>query len=187
MPLTTVPLPFGLRDVKLFPIASGDTLGTAVDLPNSRTFSFSETADSAELRGDDGVTAVHDSAPTVNWDLESGGLPLEAIKVMYGGYIKESGVTPNIIKTYQKADTDARAYFAAVGQAISDSGGDVHMVVYKCKATGDLSGSLADQNFWLTGASGRGIARTTDRVVWEFIQHETAVAVSTAPVPITRP
>jgi hypothetical protein len=179
MPLTTTPLPFGLRDVKLKPMAAGtETPGAAVDLPNSRTFSFSETSDSEELRGDDGVVAVHDLGSGVDWELESGGVPLEAIVAMYGGAITTSGVTPAQVKTYNKLTTDIRPYFQAEGQAISDSGGDFHVVLYKCKATGELSGTLEDGSFWLTGASGRAIGRTSDSKLYSFVQNETAAAIA---------
>jgi hypothetical protein len=59
-PLAT-PLPYGLRDVKLTPYsdASGSVLGaTVIDLPNSRTLSFSETEEFEELRGDDRVVTT---------------------------------------------------------------------------------------------------------------------------------
>jgi hypothetical protein len=175
--LTTTPLPFGLRDVKLKALNASEVAGSSVDLPNSRTFSFSETSDSEELRGDDGVVAVHDLGSGVEWELESGGVPLEAIVVMYGGTITNSGTTPNRVKTYDKTDIASRGYFEAEGQAISDSGGDFHVKLYKCKATGELSGEMSDGSFWLTGASGRAIGRTSDRKLYSFVQNETAAAI----------
>lgn len=178
MALTNTPLPFGLRDVKISPMPAGsETPGTAVDLPNARTFSFTETSDSEELRGDDGVVAVHDLGAGVDWELESGGVPLEAIAAMYGGEISSTGTTPDQVKTYTKLDNDARPYFQVEGQAISDSGGDFHVVLFKAKATGELSGEMSDGAFWLTGASGRAIGRTSDRKLYEFVQNETETAI----------
>lgn len=177
MPLST-PLPFGLRDVKLSPLGANETPGTAVDLPNSRTFSFSEAEDFEELRGDDGLVAVHGMGPAVDWELESGGTPLEAIAAMYGGTIAETGVTPNIVKTYGKHRNDQRPYFQVEGQAISDSGGDFHVTLFKCRATGELSGELSDGSFWLTGASGRALPRESDGNLYEFAQNETETAIA---------
>lgn len=172
-------LPFGLRDVKIKPMAAGsETPGTAVDLPNARTFSFSETGDSEELRGDDGVVAIHDLGAGVDWELEAGGISLEAVAAMYGGAVVSAGVTPNQTKTYTKLDTDVRPYFQVEGQAISDSGGDFHVTVFKAKATGELSGELADGQFFLTGASGRGIGRSSDRKLYEMKQNETETAIA---------
>lgn len=177
MPLTTVPLPFGLRDVGVYPL-TGETPGTKVDFPNARTFSFSEAEDFEELRGDDGVVAVRGLGATVDWELEGGGYPFEAVKTMYGGTITETGTTPNMKKVFTKKDNDARPYFKVEGQAISDSGGDFHVMLPKCRATGELSGEMADGAFWLTGASGRAIARASDRVLYEFTQNETAAAIA---------
>lgn len=176
MPLTTVPLPFGLRDVGVYPLTN-ETPGTKVDFPNARTFSFSEAEDFEELRGDDGVVAVRGLGATVDWELEGGGYSFDAVKVMYGGTITDTGTTPNQKRVWQKKDTDARPYFKVEGQAISDSGGDFHVTLFKCRATGELSGELADGAFWLTGVSGRAIARTSDRAIYEFTQNETAAAI----------
>lgn len=177
MPLTTVPLPYGLRDVKISVLAN-EVPGTSIDFPNARTLSFSEAEDFAELRGDDGVVAVHGNGASVNWSLEGGGFSFDAVKGMYGGTITDTGTTPAQKRVWQKKDTDVRPYFQIEGQAISDSGGDFHVKLFKCRATGELSGTLADAAFWLTGASGRAIARTSDRAIYEITQNETAVAIT---------
>lgn len=177
MPLTT-PLPFGLRDVKVATLNASETPGTSVDLPNSRTFSFSESEDFEELRGDDGLVAVHGLGAAVDWELEGGGISFEAVAAMFGGVVAETGVTPNIVKTFNKSRNDARPYFQVKGQAISDSGGDFHVTLYKARCTGELSGELADGSFWLTGASGRALARESDDKIYTFTQNETATALT---------
>lgn len=183
MPQTNVPLPYGLRDVKLTPYttAAATTLGTpSVDLPNSRTLSFAESEDFETLRGDDGVVTVRGKGPGVDWDLEAGGLPLEAVKVMYGGTITETGTTPAQVKKYRKLGTDVRPFFKAEGQSISDSGGDVHCVLHRCRATKDLKGEFGDGSFFLTGASGLALPSlvTADLgALYDFVQNETAVAI----------
>lgn len=133
MPLNTIPLPYGLRDVRLTPYttAAADTLGTPVDLPYSRTFTFTDAEDYEDLRGDDKKIATHGKGSEVEWELEAGGISYEAYKVLNGGTVGTTGVTPNQIKTYSKMVTDARPYFKVEGQAISDSGGDMHCIVYK--------------------------------------------------------
>lgn len=189
MSLTRTPLPFGLRDVKLkaYTDAAATTLGsTPVDLPNSRTLSFSETEDFEELRGDDALQASHGSGPNVEWELEGGGVSLEAVALMYGGTVTTSGVAPNQVKTLTKRSGDVRPYFQIEGQSISDSGGDLHIVIPRCKATGDLSGELGEGKFFLTGASGTGfpskIAADIDvngsAIVWKIVDNETATAIT---------
>jgi hypothetical protein len=150
--------------------------GVGVDLPNSRTFSFSEAESFEELRGDDGLVAVHGTGPAVDWSLEGGGISFEAVKTMYGGTITETGTTPAIVKTFSKTATDQRPYFQVEGQAISDSGGDFHVLLYKCRCTGELSGEMGDGAFWLTGASGRALPNGAGKL-YDFVQNEAVVAI----------
>lgn len=178
MALADTALPFGLRDVSVRVLA-GETPGTAVDFPNARTFSFSEAEDYEELRGDDGVVAVHGLGATVDWELEGGGVNFAALKAIFGGTVTESGTTPNIKETYDKASDDQRPYFQVEGQAISDAGGDFHVVLYKCRSTGELSGEMADGSFWLTGASGQAIGRASDKKLYSFIHNETETPIET--------
>ena len=176
--------PYGLRDVKLTPLlpdGSGPS-GAAVDLPAAQTFSFSETEDFQELRGDDTVQASHGNGAVCEWSLENGGISLEAYQVMAGGTILTSGVSPNVVKRYRKSVGDQRPYFKAEGQAISDNGGDFHGIVYRCKADGSLEGEMGDGEFWVTSASGKGYgsleAATLD-AIYDFVHNETAVAIPT--------
>lgn len=175
-------LPYGLRDIKLTAYTNATTLaGTSVDLPNSRTMTFEEAEDFEELRGDDKVVATRGKGPSVNWELESGGIDLEALVVLNGGTVTESGTTPNLKSTYQKKVTDSRPEFKAEGQAISENGGDFHVVLYRCKATGGVSGSLTDGAFWLTSCKGQALpSRLTGSVdaLYDFVQNETAAAIA---------
>lgn len=66
---------------------------------------------------------------------------------------------------------------------MSDSGGDFHIVVWKCKATDNLEGEMADGEFFLTGASGVGLPSTMPAnidAVWDFIQNEAAAGIPIA-------
>jgi hypothetical protein len=179
--LASKALPYGLRDVQLTPLGvDGATPGTMVDLPASQTLSFSETEDFEELRGDDTVQASHGSGPVVEWELESGGISLEAYATMAGGTVVTTGVSPNVSKRYTKQTTDARPYFKIEGRAINDNGGDFHGIIYRAKADGSLEGTLEDATFWVTSASGKGYgsleAGTLDRV-YDFIHNETAMEI----------
>ena len=175
-------LPFGLRQVKLVPLdaAGAEVTASAVMLPASRTFSFSEAEDFENLDGDDMRVASHGSGPTVSWDLEGGGISLEVWKILSGGTITSSGTTPATVKTFTKKTSDSRPYFNVYGRAVSDSGGDFQMVVYRCKADGDLEAELSNGSFLLTSASGTGMGNLSDQKLYDFLHRETAVPL-TAP------
>ena len=177
-------LPYGLRDVKLTPIESDGSYGAMVDLPNGRTFSFAEAEEFSELRGDDQLVAIRGNGAEVNWSLEGGGISLEAWKVMAGGTVDESGTEPDIVKTYSKKGTDTRPYFRVDGKAISDSGGDFHVSIYRCRATDDLEGEMQDGEFWLSGAGGRAMPDPNhDGALYDFVQNpsETEITQPTDP------
>lgn len=176
-------LPYGLRDIKVTPYTDGaaTTLGSPVDLPNARTLSFSEAEEFTELRGDDKVVTTRGQGASVEWDLEAGGLDFEALKVIAGGTIVESGVAPNTVRTFTKKVTDSRPFFQVEGQVISDSGGDVHCVLDRCRVTGNIEGEFSDGNFFLTSGSGVALpSLQTGRVdtIYEFVQNETATPIS---------
>jgi hypothetical protein len=177
MTLSTYALPFGLRQVKLTPITGAGVLDTANAqyLPASRTFSFKETEDFEELQGDDHTVASHGAGPTVDWDLEGGGISLEIWAILSGGTVTTSGSTPNTIKSFTKKTSESRPYFQVEGRAISDSGGDFHMEVYRCKADSDLEAELGNGAFLLTKASGKGYGDEVSEKLYDFVHNETAV------------
>lgn len=176
MALDDPQLPYGLRDVKITPINSDGSLGTAVDLPVSQTFSFSEAEEFEELRGDDRLVAVHGQGPTVEFDLEAGGISLEAWQVLTGGTLSETGVTPAQIKSLTKKTTESRPYFRVEGQSINDVDGDTHVVLYKCKVTENLEGEFADGTFFVTSCSGQGLGDEDDNL-YTITWNETAVSI----------
>lgn len=175
-------LPFGMRDTKVTPYATPTTLDTMVDQPNARTLSFSESEDYEELRGDDKIVAIRGLGASVEWEMEAGGISIPAYKGMNGGETATTGVSPDQVTTYTKKVTDQRPYFHGEGQAMSDSGGDFHVVLKRCRASSGLEGELSDGSFWLTGSSGMGLPSLRsgeEDVLYEFVLNETATAIVT--------
>lgn len=184
MALTSIPLPYGLRDIKLrgFTDAGATTpSATSVDLPYARTFTFNESEDFEVLRGDDSTVTTRGKGPAVDWELEGGGISLPAYAIIAGGVVTASGTTPNQVNRYRKLSTDSRPYFKVEGQVISDSGGDFHGLLYRCRATGDLGGDFGDGQFFLTGAKGTGLGSfepATLNALYDLIQNETVTAAT---------
>lgn len=192
MVMTREALPYGLRDVKIGLLDPITFLPTVlVDLPNAQTFSFTDSEDFEELRGDDKVVAKRGKGAMVEWELEAGGIMLEAYAIMAGGTVLVSGVAPNQKKIYKKYVTTSRPDFWVEGQAYSESGGDYHAVVPRCKADDSLEGNLEDGSFMISSASGSGMgsnAPITDTehhdLLYKLIHNETATAIA---VPVAVP
>lgn len=177
---TATALPYGLRAVKVYPLNTDGTFGTGVDLPVAQTFSFSESEETTELRGDDTVVAIHGQGPEVEWELEAGGISFGAAVLINGGTKTSTGTAPSITETYTKKTTDTRPYFGVEGQSISDSGGDFHAKLYRCKADGSFEGEMADGEFWVTSASGRALGSldtaNADKI-YTFTKNPTVTAI----------
>jgi len=176
-------LPYGMRDLKITPYAdaAGSVLSSEViDLPNMQTFSFSEEEEFQELRGDDRVVAIRGSGATVSWELEAGGYKLRVWEVMTGGTVTQTGIAPNRKWRLDKRSSDARGYFLIEGQVISDSGGDLHAVVYRCRCNEAIEGEFADGEFFITSASGQGLPILDDinDLLYSIEINETASAIS---------
>lgn len=200
MPLGTS-LPYGLRDVKLVKYTNleANVFGSVlVDLPNSRTFSFTDSEEYTELRGDDKLVTSHGQGTSVEWEIESGGISFAAHAILAGGVVVESGISPNQVKRYRKKSSDQRPFFTTIGQSISDAGGDFQGILWLCRSTGNVEGELADGEFLVPGVSGTGFpCRVAGNVagmeitdsVYDFVQSETignilAPALDTPSVPV---
>jgi hypothetical protein len=172
----TLITPFGLRQVKIVPLnaAGVEQEDEAVFLPASRTFSFSEAEEFETLTGGDRTVASRGAGPTVGWELEGGGISLEVWKALAGGTITSTGTTPSKVTKFTKKTSDARPYFNVYGRALSESGGDFGMVVYRCIADGDLEASMEGGSFLLTSASGNGYGDEATEELYDFLHNETA-------------
>jgi fibronectin type III domain protein len=180
-------LPYGMRDLKLtrYTDAVGTVLGsTSVDLPYMQTLSWSETEEFQTLRGDDKVIAIRGQGALVEWELEAGGIDFAAWEILTGGTVILSGLTPNRTWTLRKRSTNYRPYFKVVGRALSESGGDMLAVIYRCRANDTIEGEFADGEFFVTSASGQGLPLINDDVndlLYDMVLRETAATLSTTP------
>jgi hypothetical protein len=194
-------LPYGLRDIKLiqYPTLDAITFGSVLtDLPIARTMSFNDTEEYTDLRGDDALQTSHGQGSQAEFEIESGGISFGAHAILAGGTVVETGITPNQVKRFRKKSTDQRPFFTAVGQAISDNGGDFKSFIWRCRSTGNVEGELADGEFLIPSVSGIGFpCKVSGNVagteildsVYDFVQSETiasiaAPALDTPAVPV---
>lgn len=178
MALNATRLPYGLRDIKVATLDGSGVKGTLVDLPNAQTLEFQETTTSQTLRGDDSVVAQRTTVDNVEWSLEAGGIAFAAMVVIAGGAVTSTGVTPNVVSSWVRMGTDSYPDFYMSGLAMSESGGDHVVKIHRAKAT-QISGTLADGEFWVSGAEGVGIATLTTAdvgKVWTMQADETALS-----------
>lgn len=187
-----VPLPFGLRDVKIipYPTMAATAFGsTLIDWPAASTLSFTASEESTDLEGDDTIVASQGSGLTGSGTLEGGGVSFEAYAAVNGGTVFETGVSPNRVKTYRRMQNDVRPYWAAVGQSINSNGGDFHRILYRCRANGDIGGDQGYGEFYVSNfdfaifpclVDGNIGGEPILGAMYDFVQNETIAAI-TAP------
>jgi len=181
-------LPYGVRDIKLtqYTDALGMVLGaTSVDLPYIQTLNFTEAEEFSELRGDDKMITTRGRGAMVNWDLEAGGISAQAWAIFSGGSVIESGLTPNRIVQLLKKSTQSRPWCRIDGKIISDSGGDVLVRMYRCRANGDIGVNFADGEFTTTSVSGVGypLLDDTNDLLYSIFRRETEATLTLTPDP----
>lgn len=183
-------LPFGMRDLKVTAYTTGETLDPAgaLDMPAARTMTFTDAEDFQELRGDDTVITRRGSGPDVSWELESGGYRAKVVKAMMGHALTSSGTSPATSVLLRRSTADVRPFFQCEGQMMSDSGGDVHGILYKARVTEDLDFELgSDGDFMVYNPQGTAFGLMAARTgtpavpagtIYDIVYNETVVAIT---------
>lgn len=172
MALTGTIRAFGLRDLKVAKLPGG----AVVDLPNALTLTFKERLTSGELRGDDATQAVVAITDAAEWEIEAGAISLEAWAAITGRTITLTGTTPNQINTYGAAAGDVYPYFKIYGKSVGDGADDVHVKIWKAKATEGIEGEFKDGEFWMTKCAGIAVDDGTNGI-YDVVQNETATTL----------
>lgn len=164
--------PFGLRDIKITNMAGS----TQVDLPAGMKMAFKPRVVSGEMHGDDALKAVQTYEDALEWELESGGIDLDAWGLMTGRTATTSGSSPNEIITYTASAGDNYPYFKIYGQALGDDSDDIHILIFKAKLNAGIEGEFADGEFFVTKCTGVAMDDGTNGI-YDVVAHETATAV----------
>lgn len=173
MALTGTLFIYGLREITV-----KATAGTPVKLPAAQKLTFNETLVTGELRGNDTVVSQVSFTDKIEWELESGGISLEAFAAMTGRSIVLSGTGAAEVNTMTLRAGESYPWFELRGRALTDSGGDIHVVLYKCRLTEGMSGEFADSEFFIQSCSGVAIDNGTKMA--DIVQNETAAALPTS-------
>jgi len=166
--------PFGLRDIKIVPATGG-----AIDLPAAQTLKLTPRIKGGELPGDDMVKAVAAYIEAYEWDLEAGGISLEAHAALTGQTMTTSGTTPTAYKTLKHSAGNEMPYVKLYGKALGVGTDDIHAKLYKAKCT-KMEGSLKGGEFYVTAASGVAVDDGLGNGIVDWVQHETAADLPAA-------
>ena len=166
----------GINDAKIFKLLTDTsealTYDTPVDVPGIRRLRVSPSFVEKELRGDEAILDTYSKLESIEWSFENAILSLDALAVLLGGEV--TGGTGK--QTYTLKSDDVPAYFKLVGKSDYTDAGDVHVVLYKCKAT-SVEYELQGEEYAVVTASGKAIGTLNNKKVKDVIINETATDI----------
>lgn len=162
--------PFGLREVKVTDVGGAN----AVALPRSMILHFVELINHERFEAEGAIVAASSFTAGVEWELEAGGISLEAWAKMTGRTASASGTTPNRTLTLTAANDSEFPYFAIYGRSLGDTTDDVRCRLFKCKLA-SIEGTFRLGEFWVTSCA--GIAVKTSSGFYDFVERETGAAL----------
>lgn len=172
-------LPFGLTDVKVYPLDGTDApiAASVVSMPAGRTVDVTPREDTKELTGYNGVVASNVTNTSADIGVEYGGIALDLLALITGGTIATTGVSPTQTKTLEVGKAGiARPYVCLIGKALGDSGGDTWIRVHKAKF--ELpKGNFREGEYYVSSLSGKAVRNAGGNLL-AFIQHEADTAIA---------
>ncbi len=162
-------LPFGLRQIALY---NSDGTGKFA-LPAAMMLHVTPLLQSARFEADGRLVGAAGFVAGADWELEAGGISLEALAKLTGDSASVAGSAPNRTLTLSAAAGDTMPYLRIAGRALSDTG-DVICRLYRCKVEA-LEGTFREGEFWVSYA--QGVAVSDGTRVLEFVQQETVAAL----------
>lgn len=171
---TFATMPFGLRQVRVSNMAG--TLEE--DFDAAQEFTFEPEWTTAKQRGNDRTVGSFAHVSGGKGEFMDGKLSTTARAIVFGGTITQTGTSPNEQASMKWGGDGNMPYFKLQGKVMTESGGDLHIVIYKCMAVGGGNLEFKDGEFWSPGFEFEAVYDDVAGCVWEEIAHETTTALS---------
>ncbi len=148
---------FAIKQAKIYKVTAdtsgaSTTYGSGVQLVGARELIVTETWKEAYLRGDNVLLDYESARDTVKLTVRHGKLNFDAVSILTGSTVVDSGSTPNqkVTNTYATADVPAFFKIDAVCVAVdgmATTTGDYHVIAGKCKIGGSRAFGLKEEDF----------------------------------------
>jgi hypothetical protein len=186
MPFSAYGAPqFGLNDVKIATWLATNSYGTAVDVMSAQQLGGTLRVVSAELTGDDTITAQASRVIGGQIQMRFGSVNLAALEVLLGNTATSSVASPNAVKQLKLIGSDNMPYFGLVGKALAEEGiGDFLIWYPKCKIMSDVQ--LVNLEYGQFAVPELTIMAVHDDTfgVLSLIERQTAAAIAIPPANI---
>lgn len=161
---------YGLRQVALY---NADGSGKLA-LPAAMMLHVTPQIESARFEADGRLVGASSFVAGAEWELEAGGISLEALGKLAGLTATGAGSAPARTLTLSAAAGAQFPYLRIGGRAVAVEGGDVYAMIYRCKVEA-LEGTFRAGEFWVSYA--KGVAVSNGTLCFEFVQQETVTAL----------
>lgn len=164
--------PYGLRELK---VVAGSTV---VSAPAAQTLKFKEKMTNATLRGNDGDVVTSALVDSVEWELSTGGYPLDFIAALTGRSVVAGGSGSAETMTLTGSRGDVMPYVVIYGKIVGDDADDVHVKLYRAKVIEGADGTFADGQFYVTSMKGMAVGDPNNsNKIYDVVRNETATAL----------
>lgn len=125
-----------------------------------------------ELRGDDGVLEIDSNISSVDFSFSNAIMTFESLKNILGGAINDILDENNkkIGKKYSLTGGAELPYFGLVAR--TEKTGSLKVILPKCKATGGVSFSFADEDYCIVEVDGAAVMREWDEGMMTLAKYD---------------
>jgi len=169
---------FGIRDAKIAKWNSAGSYGSLVDVMSIQMMSVTMQQVSAQLEGDDEITATASRAIGGQVQMRFGGANLESLAVMLGITVG----TISSVDQLQIAGGDVMPYFGIIGKFnAEEGGGDTWAFLPKAKITSDFTLLQGEYGSFAIPEVTVQLVSDEDYGVINLITHPTALDITVMP------
>jgi len=176
---------YAVTDAKIAAVtadtAASTTYGTLIDVPGIKSVTVSGDINTVELRGDNTLLDANSTLTNLTVEFEYAKLSLDALAVMAGGTVTDTGATVAEIATYRRLGSDTFGYFKFEAKTptagTDDVTGDGHIVLYKCIMSGFPEIGMAEEDYKTFSVSATAIPRLFDSRWLDVVINETAAVI----------
>jgi hypothetical protein len=185
MALSHVSKVFAVKDAKIAkvtadPSGGTTTLGASVDVPGIKTVTIGGDITTAELRGDNTRLDYSATLSGVSIDFEYAKLSLDALAVLIGPTVTDSGTTPNQVSTLAVSSSNTLNYFQfqAIAAGADTVGGDVMITVYKAILSDFPELGFEEEDYKTFKVAAQALPRLSDGKWFDVALRETTAALT---------
>lgn len=162
---------FGIRQIVLY---NADGTG-AVALPVALMMHITPVFEAARFVADGVGVGAASMITSLEWELESGGLNLDAYAKLLGLSVANAGTAPNRTQTLSVGAGLELPYLRISGRAVSDAGDGMAVKLYRAKLE-SLEGTFRRGDFYVTSCAGIAVKHST-LGLFDLVGQETKTAL----------